>query len=100
MKRDVVAVPGLARWANLDFLILEGRRGSDDRCANLSTEFEDHWPYRAAPADLYFHRSADQGKIRRRPFIRYVSTSFPGDVTLWALATVMGAPVLLRRRKR
>src|SRR5262249_15501999 len=24
------------------------------------TEFEDHWPYRAAPADLYFHRSADQ----------------------------------------
>jgi len=64
------------------------------------TEFEDHWPYRAAPADLYFHRSADQGKIRRRPFIRYVSTSFPGDVTLWALATVMGAPVVLRRRKQ
>jgi Uncharacterized protein conserved in bacteria (DUF2330) len=64
------------------------------------TEFEDHWPYRAAPADLYFHRSADQHQIRRPPVMQYVSTSLPADATLWALATMMAAPVVLRRRKR
>jgi hypothetical protein len=64
------------------------------------TEFEDHWPYRTAPADLYFHRSDDQGEIRRPPITHYVSTSWPGDVTLWALATALVVPVVLRRRKR
>jgi hypothetical protein len=63
------------------------------------TEFEDHWPYRAAPADLSFHRSADQDQIRRPPVIQYVWTSLPADATLWALAAVMAAPVLLRRRQ-
>jgi hypothetical protein len=29
------------------------------------TEFEDNWPYRAAPADLYFSRSADQSPLAR-----------------------------------
>jgi hypothetical protein len=64
------------------------------------TEFEDHWPYRVAPADLYFHRSADQQDIRRPPIIHYVSSFVPTDVTLWALATMLVAPVVLRRRKR
>jgi hypothetical protein len=62
------------------------------------TEFEDHWPYRVAPADLCFHRSADQDNIRRPPVIQYVSTSLPADATLWALATIVAAPVVLRRR--
>jgi hypothetical protein len=64
------------------------------------TEFEDYWPYQAAPADLYFRRSADQGRVRRPPITRYVSTSLPGDVTVWALAAVLAAPVVMRRRKR
>jgi hypothetical protein len=63
------------------------------------TEFEDHWPYRAAPADLYFHRSAGQDSVRRPPVIQYVSTSLPLDVTPWALAAVVTAPVVLRRRR-
>ena len=62
------------------------------------TEFEDHWPYQAAPADLHFHRSTDQGPIRRPPVTQYVSRSVPGDLTLWALAAVLAAPVVLRRR--
>jgi hypothetical protein len=62
------------------------------------TEFEDHWPYRAAPADLYFHRSADQREIRRPPITQYVSTSLPADVTLWALAATLAVPVVVRRR--
>jgi hypothetical protein len=64
------------------------------------TEFEDHWPYRAAPADLYFHRSADQGPLRRPPVVAHVAPPFPGDVTLWALAAMLAAPVVLRRWKR
>jgi hypothetical protein len=64
------------------------------------TEFEDHWPYRAAPADLYFHPSADQGDIRRPAVTQYVSTSSPADVTLWAVAAVVVAPLVLRRRKQ
>jgi hypothetical protein len=63
------------------------------------TELEDHWQYRAAPADLYFHRSADQCEIRRPSITQYVATSLPGDVTLWALATMLAAPVVLRRRQ-
>jgi hypothetical protein len=64
------------------------------------TEFEDHWPYRAAPADLYFHRSADQRQVRRPAVIQYVSTSLPADVTVWAVAAVLAGPVVWRRRKR
>jgi hypothetical protein len=64
------------------------------------TEFEDHWPYRAAPSDLYFHRSADQGQVRRPPITQYVSTSLPAEVTPWAIAAVLASPLVLRRRRR
>ena len=37
------------------------------------TEFEDAWPYRVAPADLYFSRAAKQDDVRREPTIEYVS---------------------------
>jgi hypothetical protein len=63
------------------------------------TEFEDHWPYRAAPADLYFHRAADQGTVRRPPVTQYVSAPAPADATPWVVVAVMAAPVALRRRK-
>jgi len=64
------------------------------------TEFEDNWPYRVAPADLYFSRSDDQGPVKRPPIIEYVSTSWPFDVTAIALAAVVVGPPLLRRVRR
>jgi hypothetical protein len=63
------------------------------------TEFEDDWPYRAAPADVYFSRSADQGKVKRPP-VEYGSSSVPGDAAVYALAAVVVLPPLLRRARR
>jgi hypothetical protein len=64
------------------------------------TEFEDDWPYRAAPADVYFSRSADQSTIVRPPIIEYVSSFWPSDAMVYALAVVMIVPPLVRRRRR
>jgi hypothetical protein len=67
------------------------------------TEFEDPWPYRVAPADLYFARSSDQGTIKRPPIIQYVSSSLPTDIMVYAIAVAVVAPPVvgrLRRRKR
>ena len=64
------------------------------------TEFEDDWPYRAAPADVYFRRAADQSPVKRRPIIEYVSSTWPTDVMACALAVVVVAPPLLRRVRR
>jgi hypothetical protein len=59
------------------------------------TEFEDDWPYRAAPADVYFSRARDQGTVRRP--VEYASLPFPTDVAACALAAVVVVPPLLRR---
>ncbi len=64
------------------------------------TEFEDYWPYRAAPADVYFSRDPDQGTVKRPPIIEYVSAPFPTDVTAYALAAAVVVPPLLRRARR
>jgi hypothetical protein len=64
------------------------------------TEFEDAWPYRPAPADVYFSRSAKQDDVRRPPIIEYVAAPWPADVTVYALAVVVAFPVLLRRARR
>jgi hypothetical protein len=64
------------------------------------TEFEDNWPYRPAPADVYFSRSDDQSDVRRPPIIEYVSTSWPTDATVYALAFALAAPPLARRIRR
>jgi hypothetical protein len=61
------------------------------------TEFEDNWPYRAAPADVAFVRDKEQGVVHRPPTIQYVSASFPFDITAIALATVLFVPPLVRR---
>jgi len=53
------------------------------------TEFEDKWPYRAAPADLYFSRSRDQQAVKREPIIEYVKARYPTDVTIYALAVAL-----------
>jgi hypothetical protein len=62
------------------------------------TEIEDHWPYRPAPADVYFHRSVNQDFVRRPPVIQYVLTGAPIDLTVCALVMMMAVPVELRRR--
>jgi hypothetical protein len=64
------------------------------------TEFEDPWPYRTAPADLYFSRSADQNGVKRPPIIEYVSTAWPADGSAYALAAVLVLPPLVRRIRR
>jgi hypothetical protein len=64
------------------------------------TEFEDNWPYRAAPADVYFSRAADQSPIKRQPIIQYVPVPSLGDVTVCAIAAVLFLPPLARRLRR
>ena len=64
------------------------------------TEFEDRWPYRVAPADVYFSRDAEQSEIRREPIIQYVSSRWPADVMAYALAAVVVFPPLCRRVRR
>jgi hypothetical protein len=61
------------------------------------TEFEDDWPYRVAPADVYFARDTNQSTVKRPPIIEYVSTFFPFDLTAVALAAVLVGPPLVRR---
>jgi hypothetical protein len=60
------------------------------------TEFEDDWPYRAAPADVYFSRAAEQKPVKRPP-IEYGAMPFSPDVTVGALAVVVVLPPLVRR---
>lgn len=64
------------------------------------TEFEDNWPYRAAPADVSFARAADQSTVKRPPIIEYVSTRWPTDVMVFALMAAVFLPPLLRRGRR
>lgn len=61
------------------------------------TEFEDDWPYRAAPADVVFSRGRDQNPVRRPPLIEYVTTTWPADAMVYALAIALVVPLLLRR---
>ncbi|MCI0460564.1 MAG: DUF2330 domain-containing protein [Gemmataceae bacterium] len=64
------------------------------------TEFEDDWPYRVAPADVYFARSGEQGQIKRDPIIIYVAAPWPTDVMVYAFAAALLLPPLLRRARR
>ena len=64
------------------------------------TEFEDDWPYRVAPADLYFTAGSDQSTVKRKPIIVYVSSNLPSDIMFCALGVVVFAPSLLRRLRR
>jgi hypothetical protein len=61
------------------------------------TEFEDEWPYRVAPADVYFSRSESQSPLKRPPMIEYVALPFPTDLTAYALAAAVLLPPLVRR---
>jgi hypothetical protein len=58
------------------------------------TEFEDNWPYKVAPADVYFSRDGNQLPIKRDPIIQYVEATWPRDVSVYALALGLFVPVL------
>jgi hypothetical protein len=97
---------GQVAWANqlsaadrgkiLDMLKLPGTTGPSQWWL---TEFEDHWPYKVAPADLYFARATDQAPVKRPPIVEYVRASWPTDVTVYATAAVLVVPPLWRRAR-
>ena len=64
------------------------------------TEFEDDWPYRAAPADVYFARDTDQAPVKRPPVYARAPSSWPTDMTGYALAAALFVPPVLRRVRR
>jgi hypothetical protein len=64
------------------------------------TEFEDNWPYRAAPADVYFSLDPEQTQLKREPIIQYVQATLPDDASCYALAAALLVPPLLRRSRR
>ncbi len=64
------------------------------------TEFEDEWPYKVAPADVYFSRSSDQKDVRRPPIYEYVSLPYPTDAMTYALGAVILLPLVWRRVRR
>lgn len=94
-------------WANrlsaadrtkaLEFLKLPAAAGPKDWWL---TEFEDNWPYRVARADLYFVRAADQRTVKRAPILAHSPERFLQDGSVYALAAVVLAPLLMRRRRR
>ncbi len=65
------------------------------------TEFEDNWPYKPAPADLYFAADANQNTVKRPPQILYVDTRGPMDATLLGFLALAITPWAWQRwRKR
>lgn len=61
------------------------------------TEFEDHWPYKVAPGDVYFVKDMDQS-IRKRPAtIHYTSAKMPDDGSFYLVAAAIVAPPLIRK---
>ena len=85
------------RKQTLDLLKLPDTTGP---AAFWLTEFEDDWPYRVAPADLYFTAGSDQSTVKRKPIIVYVSSDLPSDLMFCALGVAVFAPPLLRRFRR
>ncbi|HEX8915650.1 MAG TPA: DUF2330 domain-containing protein [Humisphaera sp.] len=70
------------------------------------TEFEDDWPYRAAPGDLTFVRSADQSPVARPPQTVYAAATATtsqgshGMVVLVAVGSIGLLPLVRRRWRR
>jgi hypothetical protein len=99
-----VAWTGETAWANrlspadrtkvLDQLKLPEKTGP---ATWWLTEFEDNWPYRSAPADVYFSRAPTQDTVEREPIIEYVAAPWPTDMTAYALAGFVILPPLFRR---
>jgi hypothetical protein len=61
------------------------------------TEFEDHWPYKVAPADVYFSPSELQGDVRRPPIIQYVRGPAMPDAMPFVFAAAIAVSFLASR---
>lgn len=86
-----------ARTKTLELLNLPAATGPAE-C--WLTEFEDHWPYRAAPADVYFSRAADQSTVEREPIVQYVSKPLPDDAMVYIIAVAVVVPPFWRRLRK
>ena len=64
------------------------------------TEFEDYWPYKAAPADLYFSADASQKTVKRPPIIQYVNSRGPLDATLLGFLALALTPWARQRWRK
>jgi hypothetical protein len=64
------------------------------------TEFEDPWPYRAAPADVYFSRDPSQADVRRDPIVQYVAVPGRPDGSVYLLAVAVAISPFLARIRR
>ncbi len=64
------------------------------------TEFEDDWPYRDAPSDVYFVRGGNQNPVRRPPIYEYTSVPWPADGAVYLLAFALVMPPVFRRFRR
>jgi hypothetical protein len=64
------------------------------------TEFEDRWPDQAAPADVYFARDPNQRTLHRPTITQWVSSGWPADVSVYAIAMTIGVPPIVRRVRR
>jgi hypothetical protein len=64
------------------------------------TEFEHDWPYRVAPADVYFSPDANQRPVKRPPIVEYVASPLPTDIMGYALVAALVLPPLYRRVRR
>ena len=64
------------------------------------TEFEDPWPYRAAPADVYFARDPSQDDVRRDPIIQYVGVPARPDGSVYLLTVAVAVSPFLARVRR
>jgi hypothetical protein len=64
------------------------------------TEFEDNWPYKVAPADVYFARDLDQSTVKRPAHIEYVSRATPADAAPIMVAMLLLVPPIVRRSRR
>ncbi|HEY8072651.1 MAG TPA: DUF2330 domain-containing protein [Labilithrix sp.] len=62
------------------------------------TEFEDPWPYRNNPADLYFAKSGDQSTLKRPPMVEYTLRDDDDRGASFALS-LAGVVALVRRRR-
>lgn len=61
------------------------------------TEFEDRWPYKVAPADIYFAAAKEQEELRR-PDV-FVQQQQSSDISLLILIGMACVPLLLRSKR-
>src|SRR5262249_9168828 len=98
---DQVSWTGAVAWANrlrpedrrktLELLNLPERTGPAEWWL---TEYEDNWPYRVAPADVYFAREPTQLPVKREPIIQYVASPWPTDATTYVIAALVLPPLV------